>query len=83
MPVRVFHVGYLQAVLWQPLDDARKTQASQWCRVSLHRAGERLVVKPETSTLIAPPELPQAIEALREAQAFLDRSTASTCAQGS
>ena len=71
MPLRVFREGALQAVLWRPLDDARKTQVLGRCRVSLHRVGECLIVKPQTPALIAPHELLQAIEALREAQAFL------------
>ena len=71
VPVRVFRAGTLQAVLWRPLDDARKTQVLGRCRVSLHRVGGCLIVKSQAPILIAPHGLFQAIEALREAQAFL------------
>ena len=71
VPVRVFRVGYLQAVLWQRFDDARRRSAVQRCKVSLHRARDRLTVSGNGPTFIAPQELHQAIEALVAAQAFL------------
>ena len=70
VPVRVFRVGYLQAVLWQRFDGAGRAPVHR-CKVSLHRAGDHLTVDGNGPTFIAHQELHQAIEALIAAQAFL------------
>ncbi len=62
--VRVFQAGSVQAVLWRPLQEARRVQPGRDGQVSLHRAGETLARKPERLTLMTPEQLAQAIDAL-------------------
>ena len=73
VPVRVFQAGSVQAVLWRPLQEARRVQPGRDGQVSLHRADQTPVGKPERLVLMTSEQLSQAIDALQQAREFLLR----------
>lgn len=70
IPVAMFRAGPLEAVVWQPLEEARKRHGNGHTVLirRLVRGGRR---GRETCTLRTPDELLRAIEALNRAQDFL------------
>ena len=80
VPVRVLQVGSMEALLWQPLQEARGVHLGGDGQVSLHRAGQTPVGRREGLTLLTPEQLSQAIDALQQAREFLSNAGDEACA---
>lgn len=82
IPVRVFSAGTVDAVLWLPFDEARKPNGNAHHRVSLHRLEHSSWrATRTTAVLLAPDELPGAIQALQKVHKFLIRRQSDNCGE--
>ena len=71
VPIRVFRVGSVEAVLWMPQSTSKLTREGEAYSVSLHRILGSALQALETTTLMSIDDVTNAIEALEQAMGFL------------